>query len=171
MAERFSDIEKPLVSNQPSLEAIVGYRTRTAELLRGNHLGQRSNVFRNRQNIAVRIFEPSHLVATGSRPNPQLVLFQEAESLEVNPSVVECSHHFLNARNLPSQNRERCRFEFRSFRDPDHDPICIQYQSKPVIFDEAKSQHSLVKGPCLSRVSGGNEGNDIDCTQHSVFLD
>ena len=53
-------------------------------------------------------------------------------------------------------------------------PTMIPFASAPsktVIFDEAKSQHPFVKCPRLSRVSGGNEGNNIDRTQHSVLLD
>src|SRR5712691_4502771 len=128
----------------------------------------RSHVFRNRENVSVRILEPGHFVAAGSGPDPELVLFEETEPLELDPAFLKTRDDFFYPCDLPSEDRELRWLEVGGFRNAHHDSVRIHDESEAVVLDEAQSQHALVKFPRSLGVGRGHKRNDVDGTQHAI---
>jgi hypothetical protein len=82
------------------------------------------------------------------------------------PYLLQIAHYGFDLGNLPAKNRELCRREILHFRDPDQDPVRIQYHGEAVILDEAKAQDTFVECPRLLGIPGRDKRNDVGGTEH-----
>ncbi|HEV2352171.1 MAG TPA: hypothetical protein VG028_20245 [Terriglobia bacterium] len=122
------------------------------------------------QNIAVRVFEPSHLGTAGRGPDSLLVLIWQTVTLKVHSFFPQAGNQFLNIVDFPPKDCELLWLEFRDFGCSDHNPIAIQNQGECIFADEPKPQNSFIKRSRFPDVSGGNKSHDSLGTQHECHL-
>src|SRR5260370_37002476 len=116
-------------------------------------------MLRNTQQIAIRVFEPGNFCAAGCAPNSKIVLLHESVLLKDNTFFLETRDNFFNARDLPSEDCEWMRLEFRSRCYTQHDSVGVKDHGKLIFSDQTETLCLLIKLLCLLGVPGGNEGH------------
>src|SRR4030095_9790219 len=98
-----------------------------------------------RQHVAVGILEPRNLVTARRGPDPERVLLEESEPLELNASRLKIGNLALDVGHLPAEHRELLRRDGRHPHEPDHDAVGVHHHRKPVLLYALQTEYPFVK--------------------------
>ena len=109
-----------------------GCRRRSALACRG-HL-------RQREDISIRIFEPSHPCAAWRSPDPEFVLPHSRIPLKADFFVVQSFHGLLDVRDLPAERGVLRRRNLLYLLHPERGSVGVEDNGKRRVFDQRKAQ-------------------------------
>src|SRR6201998_3152970 len=127
-------------------------------------------MFRNAQNISVRVPEPGDLRAGRRCPDAQLVLVHTLVALEADSGLPETLDGRSDLRDLPAQNCTVSRWEFFSHAETQHDAIRLKDQREGRLFHHhAKAKNVSIEISCAGYVNDGDESNDVVSAKSGVL--
>src|SRR5258706_10064518 len=128
------------------------------------------HVLRDRQQVAVGVLEPGHLVARRSGPDAESVLLEEAKALEMHAALIEQRDGRRDIGHVPAEEGERKRFEFGHLRHSDHDAVGVEDTGEAVVVDEAQAEHPFVERSGGIVVGDGDEGDEVCRAEHAYNI-
>src|SRR5438309_11091173 len=93
------------------------------------------------------VFEPRYSRSAGSRPDPQLLVFNKGIFLKSHSLLIEQFHFSLNVRHFPTKHSVLRRYKAGSFSDAYYVFTCLHYESELVVAHKLQAQLAFIKGP------------------------
>src|SRR5882762_8391488 len=126
--------------------------------------------FREAQDVAVGILEPSDFGAARGSPDAFGILCGQAIAFEMHAFLFESGNGCSDIRDLPPENGERLRLEGRGdVGNAEHYAVGVEGQGKIVLAQDMQSQHVFVKWPRFLGVESRGESHDFVRGKHAIL--
>src|SRR5713101_1005758 len=125
-----------------------------------------SPAFGDGKQVAIGIFEPRHLRATRSQPNPQAVLLQERVALACHAALREPQNRLPNVRYLPAECGKGVWLHLLDLLDSQLDACAVERDRKLIVAHEAQTKGVLVECLRAGRAGRREERGEGRFTEH-----